>query len=171
MPSPHPERGLIARGLFFIVRSVLTVLIVLDEVARPLYRPLARWLAGLRIVARMEAAIARMPRALILLTLAIPFAIAEPLKIVGFVLMARDQVLAGLLVLGFAYLASFLIVERIYHAGRDKLLSYGWLAWSMGIIVRLREQALGWVRSSAAYALAMQARDAARRWWRSLRAG
>jgi len=73
-------------------------------------------------------------------------------------------------VLGFSYLASFLIVERIYHAGREKLLSYGWFAWSIALLTRLRTRALDWVRSSAAYAIALRSRDAARQWWRGLRA-
>jgi hypothetical protein len=84
--------------------------------------------------------------------------------------MARGQLAAGILVLGFAHLASFLVVERIYHAGREKLMSYGWFAWAMGWLIRLRARALGWIRSSAAYAFAIRSREAARRWWRDLRA-
>jgi hypothetical protein len=172
MPPPllPPQRNRLAAALSAILRGILTFLILLDEIARPLYRPLTQWFASLRIVARLEAAIARLPRALVLIALAIPFAIAEPLKIAGLVLIARGQLAAGILVLGFAHLASFLVVERIYHAGREKLMSYGWFAWAMGWLIRLRAKALGWIRSSAAYAFAIRSRDAARRWWRDLRA-
>lgn len=166
---PRRERGPVARGLFFVLRAVLTVLIVIDELARPLYRPLIRRLAALRIVRRIEESIARLPRFAILILLAIPFAIAEPLKLLGLLLMAQDHFRTGLVVFAFAHLVSFLLVERIYHAGRDKLLTYGWLAWGMGLLDGLRRKALDWVRSSAAYAFALRSRDAARRWWRSLR--
>jgi len=165
-PEPR-ERGLIAKVLLAIARAVLTALVLLDELARPLYRPLADWIASLAIVARMEAFVARLPRLAILLLLAIPFAIAEPLKIVGVVLIGRGQVAAGIVLLAIAYLASFLIIERIYHAGRDKLLSYRWLAWLMTLIVALRTRALTWIRASAAYQAAIALRDQARRWWRA----
>lgn len=168
-PSP-PERALLLSALLAILRGVLTALILLDEIVRPLYRPLARRLASLRIVHRLERAVARLPRGLVLLALAVPFAIAEPLKLVGLVLMARGQFAAGLVVTAFAHLASFLVVERIYHAGREKLLSYPWFAWGMSWVIRLRNRALGWIRASAAYAFALRSRDAVRRWWRSSRA-
>ena len=162
-------RGPLARILFAILRALLTVVIVIDEIARPLYRPLIDWVASLRIVARMEAVIARQSRLAILGLLAVPFAVAEPLKLLGLVMMAGGRARTGLLVFGFAHLVSFLLVERIYHAGRDKLLTYGWLAWIMSLLDRLRRRALDWVRSSAAYACALRSRDAARAWWRGLR--
>jgi hypothetical protein len=163
----RPQRSLISKVLLAVARAVLTALVLLDEIARPLYRPLANWIAALAIVARMEAAIEKLPRLAILLLLAIPFAIAEPLKIVGVVLIGRGQVAAGIVLLAAAYLASFLIIERIYHAGRDKLLSYRWLAWLMSLVVMLRTRALGWIKASAAYQAAIALRDAVRRWWRT----
>ncbi|MCU4181632.1 hypothetical protein BoBH3_18825 [Bosea sp. BH3] len=159
-----------ARLALGIVRAVLTVFIILDEIARPFYGPLVRWFASLRLVHRLEEAVSRLPRPLVLLALAVPFAIAEPLKLVGLVLMARGAFWPGLIVLGLAHLASFLIVERIYEAGREKLLTYAWFAWIMGLVTRLRDRVLGWVRASAAYAFAIRTRDAARRWWRGLTA-
>ena len=169
-PLPPPEQGPVARILFAMLRTILTVLIVIDEIARPLYRPLIAWVASLTIVARMEEAVARQPRLAILALLAVPFAIAEPLKLLGLVMMAGGRARTGLVVFGFAHLVSFLLVERIYHAGREKLLTYGWLAWTMALLDRLRRRALDWIRSSAAYAFALRSRDAARQWWRSLRA-
>lgn len=173
MTEPRPqndERGPIARVLFAILRTILTVAIVIDEIARPLYRPLIAWFASLTIVARMEEAIARLPRLAILALLAVPFAVAEPLKLLGLVMMAGGRARTGLIIFGFAHLVSFLLVERIYHAGRDRLLTYGWLAWTMALLDRLRRRVLDWIRSSAAYAFALRSRDAARQWWRSLRA-
>ena len=74
-----------------------------------------------------------------------PFAVAEPLKLLGLLMMAGGRARTGLVVFGFAHLVSFLLVERIYHAGRDKLLTYGWLAWTMALLDRLRRRALGYV--------------------------
>ncbi|KPF69678.1 hypothetical protein IP69_10000 [Bosea sp. AAP35] len=166
---PSDARGPLARILFAILRAILTVVIVVDEIARPLYRPLIAWFASLRIVARMEAVIARQSRLAILALLAVPFAIAEPLKLLGLWMMTDGRFRTGLVVFAFAHLVSFLLVERIYHAGREKLLTYGWLNWLMTLLERLRRRALDWVRSSAAYGFAIRARDAARSWWRGLR--
>lgn len=167
-PPPAPERGPLVRGLLATLRAVLTVFIVLDELLRPLYRPLIRRLAGLRIMRRLEETVARLPRPLVLLALAVPFAIAEPLKLVGLLLFADGRFWAGLVVTAFAHLMSFVFVERIYHAGREKLLTYRWFAWIMGQVVRVRDRVLGWVRATSAYGFAMRTRDAARRWWRTM---
>ncbi len=169
-PSPTPGRGPLTRGLLAVLRAIITVFVILDEFLRPLYRPLLRRLAELRIMRRLEESVAALPRPLVLLALAIPFAIAEPLKLFGLLLFARGQFWAGLVVTAFAHLMSFVFVERIYHAGREKLLSYRWFAWVMGQVVRVRDGVLGWVRATAAYGLAMRTRDAVRHWWRTMRA-
>lgn len=170
-PAPNPRPlPLPLRILRFVVEAILAALILLDELVRPLYRPLARWISGLRLVARMEAAVARMPRLAVLMLLALPLAIAEPLKIIGLVLVGRGQIALGVVLLALAYLASFLIVERIYHAGRAQLLSYGWLAWTMSHLVRLRAALLDWIKASAAWRFMAERREAVRRWWRGLRA-
>ncbi|MFJ5370474.1 hypothetical protein ACIPIA_14740, partial [Bosea sp. CER48] len=148
--QPSQHKGPFKRIALGVVRAVLTAFIILDEIARPLYRPLIRWFASLRLVHHLEAAVARLPRPLVLLAFAVPFIIAEPLKLLGLILMARGTFWTGLIVLGLAHLATFLIVERIYDAGRDKLMSYRWFAWGIGIVTRLRDQALGWVRASSA---------------------
>src|SRR6478736_6263375 len=105
MPPVSNDRSLPKRLALGIVRAVLTVFIVLDEMARPLYRPLIRWFSSLRLVHRLEEAVAGLPRPLVLLALAVPFAIAEPLKLLGLVMMARGAFWPGLIVLGLAHLA------------------------------------------------------------------
>ncbi|AMJ62636.1 hypothetical protein [Bosea sp. PAMC 26642] len=167
MQSPSPL-DLPRRAAKLVLQGVLTAAVLLDEIARPLYRPLARWLAGLRIVARIEAWIAGLPRLVILILLAAHFAVVEPLKIVGLFLMGRGQVAAGVSILALAYLASFVIVERIYHAGRAKLLTYGWLAWAITLLTSIRVRIFAWVRSSAAYQAVARLRDEVRRRWRRL---
>jgi hypothetical protein len=169
LPSPPPpKRGPVLRGLLMLLRAVLTVFVVLDELLRPLYRPLLRRIGELRVMQRLEETVGGLPRPLVLVALAIPFAIAEPLKIFGLVLFAREQFWAGLAVTAFAHLMSFVFVERIYEAGREKLLTYRWFAWIMGQVVRVRDRVLGWVRGTAAYAATMRARDRARDWWRTV---
>jgi hypothetical protein len=167
-PPPPPAYGPLTRGLVAILRAVLAVFIVLDEALRPLYRPLLERLSGLRVMRRLEEAVAALPRPLVLVALAVPFAIAEPMKLLGLLLFARGQFWAGLGVTAIAHLMSFVFVERIYHAGREKLMGYRWFAWIMGQVLRVRDALLARVRATAAYGFALRTCDAARRWWRMM---
>ncbi|MCS4088921.1 hypothetical protein [Rhizobium sp. BK176] len=130
------------RHLTLPVRFLIGLVIVADAVAKPLYRPILNWVASWRIMEAFEALVSRLPRLAILVLFAVPFVIAEPLKIFALFLMASGNVVVGLPLLIFSYLVTFLLVERIYHAGRDKLLSYGWFAWGMGYVIQVRERLL-----------------------------
>ncbi|MBS9476960.1 hypothetical protein [Ancylobacter radicis] len=143
---------------------VLTVLVLLDEAARPLYRPLLRWVAGLGVMRRFEAWIARLPRLAILTLLAIPFAFAEPLKFVALIWIADGHFKTGTLTLALAYLASFVIVERIYRAGEPKLMTYGWFAFLMERLIAIRTTLLGWVQATALFRAVDRARRRLRAW-------
>ncbi|MBW9080298.1 hypothetical protein JNB84_20250 [Rhizobium pusense] len=139
--------------LVFPLRAIIVFAMVLDGIFRPLYRPVIRALSNLIIIQRLESRIAQLPRLAILLCLAVPFAIAEPMKIIGLVLFAHGAFKSGVVLTIIAHLSTFLIVERIYHAGREKLLTYGWLAWIMRYVRfarsfydRLKLAALSWIR-------------------------
>ncbi|WP_425623912.1 hypothetical protein [Agrobacterium radiobacter] len=139
--------------LVFPIRAIIVFALVLDGIFRPLYRPVIKAISGLTFIKRLENRIERLPRLAILLCLAVPFAIAEPMKIVGLVLIAHGAFKSGLVLTILAHLSTFLIVERIYHAGREKLLTYGWLAWIMRYVRfarsfydRFKLAALNWIR-------------------------
>lgn len=139
--------------LVFPIRVIIIFALVLDGIFRPLYRPVIRAISNLTFIQRLESCIERLPRLAILLCLAVPFAIAEPMKIVGLVLIAHGAFKSGLVLTILAHLSTFLIVERIYHAGREKLLTYGWLAWIMRYVRfarsfydRFKLAALNWIR-------------------------
>ena len=139
--------------LLFPLRAIIVFAMVLDGIFRPLYRPVIRALSNLKIIQRLESRIAQLPRLAILLCLAVPFAIAEPMKFIGLVLFGHGAFKSGVVLTIIAHLSTFLIVERIYHAGREKLLTYGWLAWIMRYVRfarsfydRLKLAALSWIR-------------------------
>lgn len=148
----------IARLLLLPLEALLTLLIVLDELARPLYRPLLRWVATWRLMHRLEAWVAARHRFTILVLLAIPFAIVEPLKVLALLWIGRGAVVPGGILLAFAYLAGFVLVERVYSAGRDKLLTIGWFAWLMGVVTGVREAVSAWARQTAVWRLAARIR-------------
>ncbi|MDS7594810.1 hypothetical protein [Agrobacterium tumefaciens] len=135
------------------IRAIIVMVSFIDVIFRPLYRPVVKAISAMAVFRHIEAHIARQSRLVILLLLAVPFAIAEPLKVVGLIVMAHGHVASGLTMVIMAHLATFLIVERIYHAGREKLLTYAWLAWGMRYVGiarafydRIRLAVLNWVR-------------------------
>lgn len=166
-------RTRIFRLLLVPVDLVVALVIVLDELARPLYRPLLAWFGSFRIVARIEAAIGRLPPYGVLALLAVPFAVAEPLKLLSLVLLARGAWFGGIALMAIGHLTSFLLVERIYHAGRAQLLTIGWFACCMAWLDRIREVVVERVKASAAWrraaALVRAVRERARAWLAWLR--
>lgn len=159
----HGIMNALLRLLRLPLEVVLALLVLIDEVARPFYRPLLRWVAGLRIMQRFERWVAGLPRLAILILLAIPFAIAEPLKFVALFWMAEGHARTGLVTLVLAYLASFVIVERIYTAGEAKLMSYGWFAFLVARLIAVRSALLALVRASALYRWTVRLRERLRR--------
>lgn len=141
---------------------VVGLVILLDELLRPLYRPLIAWFASLRLVARLEEAIGRLPPYGALVALAIPFAIVEPLKLLGLLFLARGALTAGIITTAVGHLAGFLLVERVYHAGRAQLLTIPWFARIMGWIEAIRQVVIGRIKASAAWQRAVVLVRAAR---------
>jgi hypothetical protein len=137
--KPHNPIHHVALWLF---HALVAVILVADAIAKPIYKPVIAWAASLKITAALEVRIQRMPRLAVLLLFAVPFAVAEPLKLYALVLMASGYFVVGLVLLVLSYLITFILVERIYHAGKDKLLTYGWFSWCMGHIAYVREKAL-----------------------------
>jgi hypothetical protein len=137
--ADKPVKNSILSILLWLFEVAVGFILLIDAIARPLYRPLLDWIATRRIMHRFAALIEPLPRFVILVLFGVPFAIAEPLKLLAVYLMARGLVVTGVVLLVLAYLVSFLIVERIYEAGRHKLLTYWWFAWAMTQIVKVRD--------------------------------
>lgn len=143
--------------LLLPLRLVIAVLVIVSEVARPLYRPFVTWFSSLTIVQHFGELVGALPRGVILVLFVVPLAIAEPLKIYALFIIAKGHVISGLVIIALAYLMSFLLVERLFHAGREKLLTYGWLKWIMdrveivrNSIAEMKESVIatvrGWLR-------------------------
>lgn len=126
------------RFLLLPLRLIIAVLVIISEIARPVYRPLVNWFASLSIVKHFGEYVGSLPRSVILVLFIVPLAIAEPLKIYALVVIARGHVISGLVIIALAYLMSFLLVERLFHAGREKLLTYRWLRWIMDRVETVR---------------------------------
>lgn len=152
--SLDPGRGIIT-WLLAPLRVLVAIVVVLDELARPIYRPVAAWFASLRLVRRAEAVIATLPPYAVLTVLAVPLIGVEPLKLLALIWLSQGRLLAGVILMGVAYAGSFLLVERIYDAGHAQLMKIRWVAIVMGAVTRIRQAVIGWARGTAVWAAAM----------------
>lgn len=168
MPQSNPAM----QSLRIVGRAVALVLVVLwailDTVLFPLLRPLVDWLAGLKLFETIGRLIGRSPPYLVLLMLAVPFVVLEPLKVFALYWFALGHLIQGAILLIFAHGLSILTLDRIYHAGKGQLNKIGWFARLMGWVVGLRDWAFGWVKQTAAWQAAARAGKEARNWFRNL---
>ncbi|MHB2168554.1 hypothetical protein [Alsobacter sp. R-9] len=153
-PAGRPPESLGRRVLLAPLRALVAVLVVLDDVVRPLWQPIVRRFSALQLVRRAEAAVARLPPYGVLTLLAVPYFGVEPLKIFALWWMASGRFYPGLILLTVAHGVSFLVVERIYSAGRHQLMRIGWFAVAIGFVDGVRRRVLEAIRSTAVYAAA-----------------
>ena len=84
--------------------AIIVLYVGLDAVIFPIFRPSSRWLSGQTFIHAAQRRVGRLPAYVILVVLALPFAIAEPAKLLALYLMATGRGFIGLLVLVGAYL-------------------------------------------------------------------
>ena len=171
MANEHPRPPLI-QALRLVGRAIALVVVVvwtvLDQLLFPLFRPLIGWLSRRRIFETIGGVISRSPPYLVLLMLAVPFVVLEPLKVFALYWIAVGHIIQGTILVIFAHVLSLFTLDRIYHTGKSQLAKIGWFARLMGWLVGLRDWAFGWVRATPAWQAAAKMVRAARDWVRNL---
>ena len=169
MQNDHQRPPLI-KALRLVGRAIALVVVVvwtmLDELLFPLFRPLVHWLSGFRIFETISALIGRSPPYLVLLMLAVPFVLIEPLKVFALYWIAVGHVIEGTVLLVLAHILSIFTLDRIYHTGKSQLARIGWFARLMGWLVGLRDLAFAWVKSMPAWQAAAPMVRTVRDWFR-----
>lgn len=150
-PPPSPPRFRLRALLRLPALILVAIYFLIDDVVLAAFRPIVAWAAGLRIVLRFEVVLRRLPPYPTLALFLVPFAILEPVKILGLWMMATGSFRAGLLVLATAHILSIVLVERLFHATRAKLLTITWFAWGYTRVMRLYDWSLGRLRATAAW--------------------
>jgi hypothetical protein len=147
----------ILRRILRLPVLVLAVLVVLvDDGFRALVIPAVRALARLRIVQRVEAAVARLPAYALLTLFLVPLAIIEPLKVYGLFLFGQGRILSGIMVFVVAKVVGLGLAERLFAIGRDKLLSIPWFATCYRWLLALRDTIHGWVAETTVWRQAVR---------------
>jgi hypothetical protein len=155
-----------------IGRAVVTIAVViytvLDELLFPLFRPLIRWLGELQLFQRLGEWLGRLPSYAALVALGIPFVIIEPMKVAAIWWAGTGHVVSGTIGLLFAHALSLLVVERIFHAAYGPLMRIDWFSRLLGWLFALRDRAIDWARSTAAWQAAAAWVRGVREWLRGV---
>ena len=141
---------------------MVAVYVVVDSIVFALFRPVVRWLSGLRVVQRIERWIHSLPPYVILVVMVVPFIIAELAKVFAVYWMAEGHFRTGMTIFIGAYVVSIFVCERILHAGKAQLLTIPWFAWIYNWIMALRDAILNWFRQTAIWRAATSIKDKAR---------
>ena len=80
-----------------------------------------------------------------LLILAIPLAIAEPLKLVAVWVFGEGRFVVAVLIMTCAYAASLFVTEQIFSIVKPKLLTLKWFAAVWRRFVQCRDETYRWI--------------------------
>jgi len=114
---------------------------VLDAVFLGILKPFLDWLGRQPVLIRTGRWIKSLGPYPSLFLLGIPVVVLEPLKPLGFYVMATGHPLQGSAILAGAEVAKIVVVERLFRISRDKLLTIRWFAWGYRLVA-------GWLGSA-----------------------
>ncbi len=134
-----------------------TIYFLIDEVVLAAIRPIVAWAAELRLFTRFAAWLDGLAPYPTLILFLVPFAVLEPFKIGALVLLAQGKLVIGGTMLATSHLLSIVLVERLFHATRDKLLTIAWFATIYGWVSALYDWSLGRLKATAAWRIAAEA--------------
>ncbi len=137
-----------------LLRGLVAAAVLMREAASVLGAPLWRLLARIRILAWLSAWVGGLGRWNVLLVLAVPLAVAEPLKLAGLYWFATGHLVLGTALQAIGHGLSLLLVERILVAGHAQLMTFGWFASLHGWFSQVRAAALAWPPLLAALEIA-----------------
>jgi hypothetical protein len=120
-----------AAVLYFLIDAVFL------SAVRTIIRPLARALSRLRVFNAMAAWLASLGPYPTLVLFLVPVIILEPVKPVGAYLIATGHLGSGVALIAIGEVLKLVLVERLFHFSRDKLMTipafarvYNWAeAW------------------------------------------
>lgn len=122
-------RQILPRLLRPIVFIFAIIYFLVDALFGSLLYPLVLWIGRLPIFPRMRAWIGSVGPYSALAMFIVPLAVLEPAKPVGTYLIATGNFRKGVAVIVGAEILKLIVVERIFHINREKLLSIPAFAW------------------------------------------
>jgi len=117
------------RALKPVLLVVAAVYLAADELFSIVTHPLARWLAKLPAFWKIRDWISSLRPYPALALFAVPLIILEPVKPAAAYLAATGHLVGATLVFVFGEVLKLVLVERLFHLNKDKLLSIPPFAW------------------------------------------
>lgn len=134
-----------------ILRPVTYVLaaiyVLVDAVFMVVARPISRWLARRFEFKRLRAWIKSLPPYPSLALFSVPVLILEPIKPLAAYLVATGQFLSGAAAFIGCELLKLVLVERLFHLTRDKLMRIPAFAWVYGKFAEMK----AWLQATEAW--------------------
>lgn len=109
---------------------VAAIYFLVDAVFMAVARPISRWLGRHLEFKRLRAWIRSLPPYPSLALFSVPVIILEPIKPVAAYLAATGQVLSAAVAFVIGELLKLVLVERLFHLTRDKLMRIPAFAWA-----------------------------------------
>ena len=122
---------------------VAAVYFVIDAFALSILKPLLRKIANLKLFKFIAPWIASLGPYPTLALFVVPLVLLEPIKPLSAYLAASGHITLGVLAVIFGEILKIAIVERIFHIGRDKLMTIKAFAW----IYNLASEWLTWLQA------------------------
>lgn len=139
------------------------VYFLVDAVFMAVARPISRWVERHLQFARLRAWIRSLPPYPSLALFSVPVIILEPVKPLAAYLAATGQVLSGAATFIIGELLKLVLVERLFHLTRDKLMRIPAFAWAYGKFAEVK----AWLQATEAWrairTLARAAKDSVAR--------
>lgn len=139
------------------------VYFLVDAVFMAVARPIARWIGRHLEFRRLRAWIKSLPPYPSLALFSVPVIILEPIKPVAAYLAATGQIVSGAVTFIIGELLKLVLVERLFHLTRDKLMRIPAFAWAYGKFAEIK----AWLQATEAWrairALSLAAKDAVAR--------
>ncbi len=115
-----------------ITYVLAAIYFLVDAVFMAVAGPIARWIGRHFEFRRLRAWIRSLPPYPSLALFSVPVVMLEPVKPVAAYLTATGQVLSGVVTFIVGELLKLVLVERLFHLTRDKLMRIPAFAWAYG---------------------------------------
>ncbi|MDA9438502.1 hypothetical protein XH98_05055 [Bradyrhizobium sp. CCBAU 51745] len=142
-----------------ITYVLAAVYFLVDAVFMAVAMPISRWIARRFEFKRLRAWIRSLPPYPSLALFSVPVLILEPIKPVAAYLVATGQFLSGVAAFVGCELLKLVLVERLFHLTRDKLMRIPAFAWVYGKFTEMK----AWLQATEAWrairALSLAAKD------------
>ncbi|WP_298878164.1 hypothetical protein [uncultured Bradyrhizobium sp.] len=134
----------ILRPVTYILAAIY---FLVDAVFMAVARPISRWLERNLEFKRLRAWIRSLPPYPSLALFSVPVIILEPIKPLAAYLVATGQFLSGMAAFVGCELLKLVLVERLFHLTRDKLMRIPAFAWTYGKFMEMK----AWLQATEAW--------------------